>query len=427
MLLSKPLFIRVKNLLPMVLSIGIRGIGMLLQFISTIVIARFLGAEQMGIYSVYLASMMVLSGIISLGTPTYAMKQVSILYSQKAYSQIYELLRHLLVLVILATVVALFFYAASYSWLSDVADIKLNPLFIIFAALIFTVLKIINESLKSIGKINFSIFTESALLAALMIGLVSMSHFLEANPVANSIIEINILSMLGVLMVGLYLFYSFVPKQASSIHFKIPKISEFTPYWGNMLIVMGFINAPMLVLPMFASESDVGIFSIAYRLILIMINILGVLAAFFGPKFAIASSQHDHHLAWQLLKRSGLYSLSVFGVLASVLVFFNKPILSLFGEDFLDASLPLFVMLIGQAIYASTGLVGLFLSMTGHARAELKISSICIAIMYAAVFLGGYYFSMIGIAVAFSSVIALKNLLSLFVAHKSVQITQSKE
>ena len=415
------IFSRINNQIPLLLSICIRGIGMLLQFISTIVIARFLGAEQMGLYSVYLATMMVLSGTLCMGTPTYVMKQVSVLFSRGMYSHIFPLLRYIFSLIIFATTAVLIIYGVTLAWPSLNIPTSINPLFVIFAALIFACLKIVSESLKSIGKVNLSIIAESAMLAGIMIACVLLFSFFERSTNANTIIQVNIFAMAMVLIIGLLFLNAFLPKQSLMSQIAKPNIAELTPYWGNLLIVMGFINAPMLVLPLFASETEVGIFSIAYRLILIMINILGVLAAIFGPKFAIAYSQKNSAAAWLLLKKSGQYSFSIFAILALILVLFNDTILNLFGEEFKAASTPLFIMLVGQAIYASTGLVGLFLSMTGKASTELKISTVCIVMMYSLLILAGCYFGMLGIAIAFSAVVALKNLLSLFASYRSLQ------
>jgi len=411
------IIIKLKNLYPVLSGLTIRGVGMFLQFLSTIIIARYLGAEQMGIYSVYLASMMVLAGFISLGSPSYVMKKVSVYFNDKDYSKIVHLLRYISLILLASTSVIAIIYFIIDKLFEHEFDLPINPFYIITGALFFIVLKVINESLKSIGKVNTSVFLESTLLAALMIGSVSLLRWIGTYPSAQLIAITNIGSTLVVFICAVWLFARLIPNKGKTKENHTPSIGELTPFWGNLLIVIGFINAPLLVLPFFASDSEVGLFSIAYRLILILINILGVLAAIFGPKFAVAASRNDLNELTNLLKSSGQFSLALFLPVALILTFFPTQILSLFGEEFTDAALPLFIMLIGQAIYAVTGLVGLFLSMTGHAKLEFKISIICIALMYSLLFIGGYYFGMLGATMAFSFCIAVKNLISLYASH----------
>jgi len=81
----------------------------------------------------------------------------------------------------------------------------------------------------------------------------------------------------------------------------------------------------------------------------------------------------------------------------------------------------------GQSIYATTGLVGLFLAMTGNADKEFKISLLFLLIMYGLLFLGGYYFGMLGVAAGFSLSIAFKNIVSLLACYQVLNDIELKQ
>ncbi len=408
-----------KKLYPVLSGLTLRGMGMFLQLLSTIIIARYIGAEQMGIYSVYLASMMVLAAFLSFGAPTYAMKKVAISFNRGSFSYIYHLLKHLTLITLFFSIFSTFLYLLLAPYFNSWLNITIHPLFVILGAFFFSISRIFNESLKSIGMVNTSVFLETTLLALLMITGVTIVGLFDVSANALSVVGANISSNAILMILAIIVITTHLPKTTTKVaHPAMPALFELTPYWGNLVIVFAFINAPLIVLPFFATEAEIGIFSIAYRLITILINILGVLAAIFGPKFAVAASNSDHIELRSILRTSGKLSLTLFFPVALILAFFPKHILSLFGDEFLQGDLPLFIMLIGQSIYATTGLVGLFLSMTGNADIEFKISIIFLLIMYGLLFLGGYFFGMLGVAAGFSIGIASKNIISLMACLK---------
>lgn len=427
-LIMSSIILQFKNLFPLLSGLTIRGTGMLLQLLSTLIIARYIGAEQMGIYSVYLASMMVLASFLSVGTPIYAMKQVAVLFNRGSFLHIFDLLKHLSLLVFIFSIILTFLYLLLAPYLSSWLNTSIHPFFVILGAFFFTISRILNESLKSMGLINTSVFLESILLATLMITVVTIVDLVDASANAIIIAGANISSNALLMILAIVVITIKLPKTTKTeTTFEKPHFYDLTPFWGNLVIVFAFINAPLFVLPFFATDAEVGIFSIAYRLIMILINILGVLAAIIGPKIAIAASNSDHIELKKLLRISAKYSLALFFPVALTLALFPKHILSLFGNEFAQGDLPLFIMLMGQTIYAATGIVDLFLSMTGNADKEFKIAILFLLIMYGLLFLGGYYFGMLGVAAAFSIGIASKNIISLlacFNVLKNIELKQ---
>jgi len=421
------IIIKLKNLYPVLSGLTIRGMGMLLQLLSTLIIARYIGAEQMGIYSVYLASMMVLAAFLSIGTPTYAMKKVAVFFNHESFSQIIHLLKHLSLLVLVFSSVLTLLYLLFAPYLSSWLNTSIQPIFVIVGAFFFTISRILNESLKSMGMVNTSVFLESTLLATLMITIVTVVNVADVRANAIIIAGSHISSTAILMILAIIVIANKLPKTQTKTTPEKPHFFELAPFWGNLLIVFAFINAPLIVLPFFATEAETGIFSIAYRLIMILINILGVLAAIFGPKFAIASTHSDHTELKRLLRNSGQLSLALFCPVALILALFPKLILSLFGNEFTQGDLPLFIMLMGQSIYATTGLVGLFLAMTGNADKEFKISLLFLLIMYGLLFLGGYYFGMLGVAAGFSLSIAFKNIVSLLACYQVLNDIELKQ
>lgn len=302
----------ISRLLPVALSFGNRGAGMVLQFVSTLIIARYLGVEEMGVYSVYLAWVMVLAGVISLGTPSYAMKSVSVYYSRTQFAAIKGLLSRLSGFVAVAAgLLGLLFLLSELvieGYMAQITTID-QPWLLVVGAFCFVLLRLVCEILKSIDRVNTSVFVESASLALLMLlGVSLLKIYTNDLPSANLVIVINILVSISVGTLALFVILRVLNKSSDNTLPETPGLSNLGPFWGNFLLVMAFINAPLVMLPLLASEQEIGQFSIAYRLIMIMVNLLGVLAAIFGPKFARAAADGDYSKLSRLVNKSSLFS-----------------------------------------------------------------------------------------------------------------------
>jgi len=116
------------------------------------------------------------------------------------------------------------------------------------------------------------------------------------------------------------------------------------------------------------SVSGAGIYSVASRIS--ELAALGVMAAGFaaGPVIARLNAEQrfsDLQNAATVLARIGTVST---GVAAIVLLVVGVPALSMFGAPFAAGYVPLVVLLVGQSVNAACGLGNLLLSMTGGQR-----------------------------------------------------------
>ena len=125
-------------------------------------------------------------------------------------------------------------------------------------------------------------------------------------------------------------------------------------------------SIPVLVLGMFASAADVGAFSVAMRislLIWVVIISIGTIAA---PMFA------EHHRLGELrelhkLNRNVWLAISAFGVpVVAIMMLFPSSLLSLIGPGFETAATALVIMAVGQLVNCLLPCQDILLAMTGH-------------------------------------------------------------
>ena len=181
--------------------------------------------------------------------------------------------------------------------------------------------------------------------------------------------------------------------------------------WATSLLSVAFLHLPFMILPAFTGTAEIGVFSVANKLIGSITMLLLLLAAVFGPAFAREAAEQGPGLPG-LLRRSQLAAMAIFLPLAGLLIAVSSPLAALFNVPAGELQRLLIVLSLGHLINAATGLCGVMLNMAGAAHFELWSTGIaCLALVAVSPIVGPAY-GLEGLAVLFSATIALKNLLS---------------
>jgi O-antigen/teichoic acid export membrane protein len=137
-------------------------------------------------------------------------------------------------------------------------------------------------------------------------------------------------------------------------------------------VVMTFSD--VLILGLFVTASDVGIYTAAARTALLTRFLLLANSAVAAPRFAALHAAHDKEGMARLAVRSTmLTTLSSVPVLL-MFVIFPSPILSVFGPQFEVGAQVLIILTLGQFVNAATGPVGYLLNMSGFHQVEGHIA-----------------------------------------------------
>jgi O-antigen/teichoic acid export membrane protein len=196
--------------------------------------------------------------------------------------------------------------------------------------------------------------------------------------------------------------------------------------WANSLLSVAFLHLPFVVLPLFASTAEVGVYAVANKLMGIVTMLLLLLAAVFGPAFARDAAAAGDALR-QLLRRSQLLSGVIYLPLGSCLVLGSPLLAQVFSVPAGDLQLLLLVLGAGHLVNALTGLSGVMLTMVGAARLELCATGAVFAAAAAASPLVGGVWGYPGLAVLFSAAIAARNLLSYALALHHLHHRENRE
>lgn len=184
-----------------------------------------------------------------------------------------------------------------------------------------------------------------------------------------------------------------------------------TPLLGAMLIQQLTQALPVLLLGVWASSSEVGLFGAANRAAMLVGLVLIAANSIIAPKMAALYRQGEMESLGRMTRHSAL--LLTLMALPAIGLFLLAPqwVMSLFGREFTDAWLMLVVMALGQLVNVMTGSVGFLLMMTGREKsylgANLAALALC-AVLCAALI---PWFGGLGAAAAAAASLAVVNLL----------------
>ena len=184
--------------------------------------------------------------------------------------------------------------------------------------------------------------------------------------------------VLGIMCSGYFLFKSFPEiRQKSPSIYEARKITFFS----LPLLFSGMFNrivarADILIMGHYLSATMVGIYGVARRCLPLIIMPLGAFNSIFAPVISdLFARKKKKDLETQfktVAKWVFMTSLPIF----TLLTFFSKQILSIFGPGFAAGSLSMMILCIGQMVNAATGSVGFMLMMTGRPFADLLNSGL---------------------------------------------------
>lgn len=415
-----------------------RGIGILLQFSVNIVVGQLFATKGMGIYHIYSSWMVMLADVASLGLPVYTMRKISGYKNKQNYQKIKLVLNQYLLFGILSCLIVACPFIFSSHKFSELFLNNIENAYILkyaaISAILFLSIRIICEALKAIGFANLGILSESALLPFGILFTITVFYQFSTILTTETLLLIH-LSNLLLLIVALYFIWSKqIQKKIKQHRFSSQQIKR--PYrlkrsmlfiWCTMIINIWFTNLPIFILPQLTSTEEIGLFGVAFRLVMLATTILISLSALFGPRFVTSFKKNDFQSLKQELHHSQWYSVAAYLPFFIIFIILPETILSIFGEEFNQAKNILLILAIAQLINSATGLVSYFLIMIHYEKKELMILLFSFFLMLPLMIILGNTYGILGVTIAYAIGIAIKNISSLIFALYVIEQLKSRD
>ena len=362
----------------------LRITGMLLFFGLTLFLTNNYDASYVGQYDFSRALLIFLGGICVFG-----MHQAVIYYS--GYLKAHDSLPYLKkvygkMVVIVLVLATLFFLTITFLnpklidklFDKEVSRLVINSVFVLF----FYGITLLNiDVFRAINKIYISEIYRNVLRYALFFGAILVLYFTN-NP--QYLVEVFLLNFLFLGVIStLYLFYYFSKTKTieSSIDISYKDIVKRSgPMAISAITYLLMQSMDIILLTKYSSFEQVAYYSVAIKLTTILSLVLASVNTVYAPTFAEWYSLKDFKSLKSGIKKSTrLIFILTFPAILVVLLFSNF-ILGLFGSEYTTAKSALIVLLVGQAVNALCGSVGVYMNMTGKQVVFQRILNTAFAI-----------------------------------------------
>ncbi len=355
--------------------LGVRVVGAGLGFGFSVALARVLGAHGLGIYHLSLTFALIASVVGRLGLDAAMLKFGATSHSQRDWSRLAALHRMGMGVASLGccVVAASSFLAADWVATHVYGDAAIaSPLRLMSVALLpFSLFNLYGELLKAGHHQALSSLIQGAALPLINLALLALFASSVTGPTAAC--GLYLASCLLVCMAAHVLWRRSVPRAGpdAAQPFRLRALlGTAMPMYASALADVVMTFSDVLILGIFATSAEVGIYTAAARTALLTRFVLLATSAVAAPRFAALHAANDADGVARLAVRSTILSTLSTLPLLLIYVLFPERVLSVFGPQFVAGAPVLLVLTLGQFVNAATGPVGYLLNMSGLHRIQ---------------------------------------------------------
>lgn len=350
------------------LSVTATGLG----FLTSVVLARALGAGGYGAYAYAFAWVNVLCIPAQLGFDKLLVREVAIYQGRKQWGYLRGLLRSAnWACFITASLIAGSVFGITL-WFRDAINAEfILPLWIALLLVPITVLTRVRQATMSgLRRVIQGQISENLVrpLCFLMF-MLGASQWWIGEIAARDAVAINVFAAIIAFCVG-----AMILLRALAVHTgQAAPAYQFKNWIGSafpmmLLASLQAINAhvDVLMLGAMKGEEVVGIYYVALRYAALISFILIAVNSSLGPRIAQLYDRQDLIGLQRLVTMSSRAILVIAVPILAILVMFGEWFLSLFGEEFVTGHTVLTILCLGQIVNSAMGSIGLILTMTGN-------------------------------------------------------------
>lgn len=401
-----------------------RFLGMGLQFLSVLVMARALGAADIGMFSLYSSVLVLVSAVIGFGSPVNSFTLVSRLHISEDWGGIYEYFLNIVkvMLVVMVFLFAAYFAVSRISLGEGESYLAVLP-YSLIGAVVFVFLRNAFEFMQAMSKTTVAMALENVLAPIVMIGFIVVIEFIGTPIKAQWVMLVN-MSIFAALAVTMFKLTVQKPLRgrisSAKISLKIFHKSTFA-LWMSSILDMAFVNVPTILAAQVASMADVGRFSIAFRFIAMIASLLMVVRGTLGRDLIKHYHEKNHEGCQQVMRSMQKFGLIIYAPIMLIFAVGGEFLFNLFGKSFDGAYVYLLILGVGQLVYAAFGFSGFALVAMDEGKFEALFSMLCMILMVCIAWALRDY-SAKGVAIAFCVSICMRSFIPYLYARRKLTL-----
>ncbi len=356
-----------------------------LRFVTAIWLARLLGADQLGLYSLALSGLNLAMGIALFGLDAGVVRYIAVQSARRDEAGVWATLQigvglPLLLSAVLGTLLYAFAGPVAVHMFNEPRLTALLQL-----ASVFVPLMVINDmlgnALKGFKKIQLSslamfVFQPITRLAAIaVISLIGMNASL-------AIVAYGLASLTASGAMIVYLQRHFGLKRPFAVRLvDVSALLKFSfPVWISGLMTKFQGNIQSIFLGSMGTIAGVGIFSVASQITMVSGEFSSSINTASKPVIAELHERNDRAQMRRIYQSTNKLVMMVQLPIFLVMVLLPGELLSIFGESFIGGATALIILAVADLLNTATGMGGIIIDMTGYTRLKLVNSIVRLAL-----------------------------------------------
>lgn len=363
----------IKKLISTTITRGLAAVG---TFVFNFVLAKYLDVSSFGYFMLAYSILIGLGFIVKIGMPFAIMRFAGIMSVNKEFGKIKKLRKDVSILTIaISTFLGLgLIILKNYISFKFFDNIDVGNMLIMFAFSLpfYSFLTIQSSFMKAFKRPEIAPIFEVGLTTFLTGAGVALLAFFGLKIDSFLASVIFFLASIIVVTIGHFTLNRIIKKETKGVFFKTERYQGFYKTLPDYALssIAGYLLkfSPTIILGLYASGKDIGLYSLANSTAFIINFVLWIINTVYAPHFASSYSHGKIKELRNLVRNSILYMLAIAVPIFLIIISFPSTILSFFGEEFVEAKTALIIMAVAQLFNVSTGPVYFLLNMTGHQR-----------------------------------------------------------
>lgn len=355
-------------------SFGLRATYMGCTFFTSLILARFLGATEFGIYT-YTVSWSYLLGVFStVGLDNLLVREVAIYKSSLSWGLLRGILRWSNWLAA-GSSVAIAILGIAIAWVTGMVEDRalFSAFCIAMAALPFAALRNLRRgAMRGLQQVTLGLLPEMLLAPVGILAAVLFAFALARNSLsAQWCVVIYTLVTAVTLIISVKLLARRLPTPVSLIAPQYRRQQWLASALPFMLIEgIYIINArvDILMLGSLQSIAEAGIYVPVNRGAQLINFVLMAVSSALAPKIATLYAEGKFQQLEGIIVKTARLALLPTLIITAILIGISSWYLGLFGAEFVAGKNALIILCLGQLLFTITGLGGLLLNMTGYEK-----------------------------------------------------------
>jgi O-antigen/teichoic acid export membrane protein len=352
---------------------GLTAVYTVLLLVTTIVLARWLGPGQYGVYALVTAIAVIVGHFATPGTENVLIRDVASYGVLHRYGASRGLLTFATRIAVIASILlVLGVFAVSWATHSFEFDPATQAMLVGSLVIPISALSRVRAAaLVGLQRVVLARVPELVVRPVVLLVLVVLAVWLGTSHSAQAALALTCVAYAASFVVGTVLLRRATPLPMR----EAPREYDYAPWLRSMpaFLALGFSDVltsqlSITLVGWFGTARDAGVFAVANRgAAVVALGFAGV-AAVAAPRIALLWTQRDLKGLDELLRNCALLSGGIGALAVCVIVIFRDQLLGIFGSGFVSGGTALVILSLGQLVFCILGVRLTALQMTGAER-----------------------------------------------------------